>query len=166
MVLQKVWSYDTGLATLDTAIVDPHARIALESLVTALRARLQEERRFESTPTIRMALAALVRHLNRFALDHLGRSFNELCVIETDQKVQSPSYDLAFTQLRSLLPTDDRIVLLDVLDLEYRLWITITDDFRYGSIERTRRERAEVLAALDRVAQTYGRQRFTEMPYY
>jgi hypothetical protein len=76
MPYQKVWSYHTGLATLESSIVDPHARIALEALVTALRANLEEQQRFESTPTIRMARAALVRRLNQFVLDHLHQSFN------------------------------------------------------------------------------------------
>jgi hypothetical protein len=162
MAHQKVWSHDTGLALLDNAIGDPHQRIVLESLVAALRANLQEERLFASTPAIRRARAALVRQLNQFALDHLHRSFNDLCISETDQNTQSPSYDLAFIHLRSFLPVGEPGVLLDVLDLEYQLWSTITQELRYGSIERTRRERVEVLAELDRVAQTYSGQRFTD----
>ncbi len=156
------WDYDKGLAVLGAVLTAPQDQAALGSLSTAFRDNFDEEHKFSSTPALRMARVALIRRLNQLALDHLQRSFLEICFDITTPGPWQASLNATFVRLRSLLPADEPQVLLDVLDLEYRLWSVIGLEVHYGVNDRTRREKAEVLVALDAISQAYGRQRFTD----
>ena len=48
-------------------------------LESRLLDNLQDERDYGTSETIRSERARIVQELNRLALIHLGRSFNELC---------------------------------------------------------------------------------------
>jgi hypothetical protein len=163
MTKQKLWQYETGLGALAAQLGDPSARASFDSLATALRDNQREQSTFGSTPALRAAHAEIIRRLNQFTLDTLGLSFNSLCVVETGEQAQHIAYDLGFAKLRSRLPAGDRAILLDFLDLEYRVWANITDQVRFGANDRTRRELADLLAALDQLALTYAKRPFAEL---
>jgi len=160
---QKAWSYQTGLAALDQQVDDSNNHAAFAALAELLRENLQEERRFGSTSAIRAARAGIVRQMNALTLDSVGVSFNSFCLVETDHESETPQYDLAFAVLHSCLPVDDRLVLLEFLDLEYRLWASVTNHVRYGPNEQSRREQADLLAALDQLSRAYTKQPFTAL---
>jgi hypothetical protein len=70
--------YQLGLQSLKAAL--PDAALGDFLLISArLRENIDTERRYGSTETTRSGRAQIVEELNKLALRHLSRSFNDLC---------------------------------------------------------------------------------------
>jgi hypothetical protein len=61
------------------AQADVQVRLDFAVLESRMLDNLQDERRYGISGAIRSERARIVQELNRLALTHLGRSFNELC---------------------------------------------------------------------------------------
>ncbi len=75
------FNLERGLAALGQLLAhaDADTRLAFSVLESRLLDNMKDERLYGSTETIRAERARIVAELNRLALDHVGRSFNELC---------------------------------------------------------------------------------------
>ena len=75
------FSHERGLAALRDHLsqADAETRLGFAVLESRLLENLQDERRYGTSETLRSERARIVQELNRLALAHLGRSFNELC---------------------------------------------------------------------------------------
>jgi len=75
------FSYERGLAAMKEhlAQADSETRLGFSVLESRLLDNLQGERLYGSSETIRSERARVLHELNRLALTHLGRSFNDLC---------------------------------------------------------------------------------------
>jgi hypothetical protein len=69
------------LAALGEILAQADVQVHLDFAVVGSRLRdnLQDERHYGTDETIRSERARIIQELNRMALTHLGRSFNELC---------------------------------------------------------------------------------------
>jgi hypothetical protein len=70
-----------GLRSLKVGIKGrgPEAQLTFANLEARLLANIQDERRYSINEAIRNERFRIMEELNRFALNHLGRSFNDLC---------------------------------------------------------------------------------------
>ncbi|MBL7209066.1 MAG: toll/interleukin-1 receptor domain-containing protein, partial [Dehalococcoidia bacterium] len=79
--MPRGFSQEHGLVTLGELLtqVDVQVRLDFAVLESRMLDNLQDERRYGTSETIRSERARIVQELNRLALTHLGRSFNDLC---------------------------------------------------------------------------------------
>jgi hypothetical protein len=79
--LARDFNYELGLAALGKLLAqaDVETRLSFAVLESRLRDNLSDERLYGGNETIRADRARIVHELNRLALAHTGRSFNELC---------------------------------------------------------------------------------------
>ena len=77
----RVFSHEHGLAALGELLAQANVQVRLDFAVleSRLLANLQDDRIYGTSETIRTERARIVKELNRLALTHLERSFNELC---------------------------------------------------------------------------------------
>jgi hypothetical protein len=75
------FSHERGLAALGELLTyaDVETRLGFAVLESRLLDNLQDERHYGANETIRSERARIVHELNRLALSHLERSFNDLC---------------------------------------------------------------------------------------
>ncbi len=75
------FSHERGLTTLGELLAQANVQIRLDFAVleSRLLENLQDERHYGTSETLRSERARIVQELNRLALAHLQRSFNELC---------------------------------------------------------------------------------------
>jgi hypothetical protein len=75
------FSHERGLAALGDLLAHADVQIRLDFAVLQSRLldNLQDERLYGTSETIRTERARIVHELNRLALAHLNRSFNDLC---------------------------------------------------------------------------------------
>lgn len=74
-------NYQRGINRLLERLDDDEINEATPT-IAALRTNLRKEQLYGSNEAIRSKTAELVSDLNRIALDELGVSFNDLCLME------------------------------------------------------------------------------------
>jgi len=168
MSKQKEWDYEVGLEALDTQLAGSGVRSAFEQLASALRQNLSQEHLFGSSTSAQVEeRMQIVSTLNQLAFEHLGISFNALCLVEIQRTRAVPELGMdhqqGLAQLQVALPRDTSKVFEDYWDLEHRWWVNFTKEMLYGQTVDRRHERAELVFALNRMALAYAGRSFNDL---
>lgn len=162
--MSKRWDYEAGLKLLDERLTDPTARRSFEEIAETLRQSLRGKTIFGQTrPAELEQCRQSVLALNRLALAQLNTPFNALCLRDAGRSLHAGlDYEGGLAKLWALIPTDDSQAVEAYWELEHLLWVNLGEEM-YGSSETNRRERYQLVDALNRLALKYADCSFNDM---